>query len=285
MLRSKLTQQVVRRLYPYYGKEEAGSVASLLLEDLLGVPLPPSWALVHLRPAQQSKLHRAIKALQASEPIQYFLGYAYFLGRKFVVNQRVLIPRRETECLVDSVVREQAGRTKLRLLDVGTGTGCVAISLAHGLHEPLVHAFDSEVSALAVARRNARQHRVQVHFFCQNITCSIAKEGRLCNGYDIMVSNPPYVCPHEKKYLCRRVVLHEPHVALFTPSNDPLFFYRHMVRIAKTSLKAGGKLYVETHEDHASAVASLFEAANMTSLDIHKDFAGKDRIVTAIKAY
>ena len=278
-------RQIAETLHPYYTAEEARSIARLLLEDALDEE-PSPFMSICLSASQHRRLSRSVKALKASKPIQHVLGYAYFLGRKFKVTHSTFIPRQETELLVKQVADEAIHPSSIRVLDVGTGTGCVAVSLAHLLVRATVHALDNQKEALSIARKNARKHRAAVYFFHHDMNESlVAHKPEIRRYYDVVVSNPPYVCWDEKRYLSRRVLRYDPHGALFAPSADPLFHYRRLIQEAPKILKAGGKIYLEAHERHAKEVCALLRQADMDPTALHQDLHGKDRIVTGKLPY
>lgn len=217
-----------------------------------------------------------IARLRLHEPLQYIVGHARFHGHQFKVTPAVLIPRPETEQLVDLIVDENPG-SDLRVLDMGTGSGCIAISLARALKFAQVDAFDISRDALAVARDNAAALKVRVRLF-ESDMLSPQPPGR----YDIIVSNPPYVCWSEREAMDRNVKDYEPGQALFVPDNDPLLFYKAIAPYAAQSLERGGRLYLEINQRFGSEVKRLLEAAGFNDVRIIDDSYGNPRFATAV---
>lgn len=228
-----------------------------------------------------AQLDNIIQRLNQNEPIQYIFGEADFLGRKFMVNPAVLIPRRETEELVKLVPHPAAPisdePTEIRIVDIGTGSGCIAISLKALLPQANVFATDISDEALAVAQQNVERLEPAV----QLIKHDILTEDIPVTDVDILVSNPPYITQQEKKIMRQNVVDYEPHVALFVPDSDPLVFYKALAARAKKVLKPAGKVLVEINERMGMDTANVFEAEGYSDISIVKDISNKDRIVTA----
>ena len=216
-----------------------------------------------------------IARLRRHEPLQYVVGHARFYGHLFKVTPAVLIPRPETEQLVDLIIDENPG-SDLRVLDMGTGSGCIAISLARALKFAQVDALDVSRDALAVARENATALKVKVRFFESDMLLP-QPPGR----YDIIVSNPPYVCWSEREAMDRNVKDYEPGQALFVPDNDPLLFYKAIVPYAAQSLERGGRLYLEINQRFGNEVRQLLEQNGFDEVRIIDDSFGKVRFATA----
>ncbi len=217
-----------------------------------------------------------IARLRRHEPLQYVVGHARFHGHQFKVTPAVLIPRPETEQLVDLIIDENPG-SDLRVLDMGTGSGCIAISLARALKFAQVDALDVSRDALAVARENAAALKDKVRFF-ESDMLSPQPPGR----YDIIVSNPPYVCWSEREAMDRNVKDYEPGQALFVPDNDPLLFYKAIVPYAAQSLERGGHLYLEINQRFGNEVRQLLQAGGFDEVRIIDDSYGKVRFAAAI---
>ena len=218
-----------------------------------------------------------IARLQRHEPLQCIVGHTQFHGHKFKVTPAVLIPRPETEQLVDLIIDENPG-SDLRVLDMGTGSGCIAISLARALKFAQVDALDVSRDALAVARENADALKVKVRFF-ESDMLSPQPPAR----YDIMVSNPPYVCWSEREAMEANVKDYEPGQALFVPDNDPLLFYKAIASYAAQSLERGGRLYLEINRRFGNEVKRLLEDNGFDEVRIIDDSYGNPRFVTGIK--
>ena len=219
-----------------------------------------------------------IARLQRHEPLQYILGTARFHGHRFKVTPAVLIPRPETEQLVDLIIEENPG-SDLRVLDMGTGSGCIAISLARALKFARVDALDVSRDALAVARDNAASLKIKVRFFESDILAP-----QPAATYDIIVSNPPYITWSERELMERNVKDYEPAQALFVPDNDPLLFYKAIASYAKRSLEKGGRLYLEINQRFGAEVKRLLEDCGFDEVRIIVDSFGKDRFAVAVKS-
>ena len=217
-----------------------------------------------------------ISRLRHHEPLQYVVGSARFHGHRFKVTPAVLIPRPETEQLVDLIIDENT-ETDLRVLDIGTGSGCIAISLARALKFAQVDALDVSRDALAVARENAVALKVKVRFFESDILLPQPP-----SRYDIIVSNPPYVCWSEREAMERNVKDYEPGQALFVPDNDPLLFYKAIVPYAAQSLERGGHLYLEINQRFGNEIKQLLQIDGFDEIRIIEDSYGKVRFAAAM---
>ncbi len=224
----------------------------------------------------QERIADIISRLQRHEPLQYIVGSARFHGHKFKVTPATLIPRPETAQLVDMIVDENTA-PDLRVLDMGTGSGCIAISLARALKFPQVDALDISRDALAVARENAQALKVKVRFFESDMLAP-QPDGR----YDIIVSNPPYICWSERESMDRNVKDHEPGQALFVPDNDPLLFYKAIAPYAARSLEHGGRLYLEINQRFGNEIKRLLEDNGFDEVRIIEDSFGKVRFAAAV---
>lgn len=233
---------------------------------------------VALRTEDEKALEEVLQRLERHEPIQYVLGEAPFYGYVFSVNPSVLIPRPETEELVELICRRHAQEKGLQLLDIGTGSGCIAISLALCLPEAGVSALDVSAEALAVARKNAERLQADVQFFRTNILEEYPEELPLL---DVVVSNPPYVREMEKSLMKPNVMNWEPHTALFVKDADPLLFYRRIAELASEHLKEKGWLYFEINEAYGQQVAEMLGEFGFREVLVLQDLQGKDRMVQA----
>lgn len=222
------------------------------------------------------KVADIIARLSRHEPLQYIVGSARFHGHKFKVNPAVLIPRPETEQLVDLIVDENPA-SDLRVLDMGTGSGCIAISLARALKFAQVEALDVSRDALNVARENAAALKAKVRFFESDMLSP-----QPASRYDIIVSNPPYVCWSERDAMDRNVKDYEPAQALFVPDNDPLLFYKAIAPYAAQSLEPGGKLYLEINQRFGADVKRLLEQNGLDEVRIIEDSYGNLRFAAAV---
>ena len=219
-----------------------------------------------------------VSRLRRHEPLQYIVGTALFHGHKFKVTPAVLIPRPETEQLVDLIVDENTA-SDLRVLDMGTGSGCIAISLARALKFAQVDAFDISQDALAVARENAADLKVKVRLFQSDMLAP-----QPAARYDIIVSNPPYICWSERESMERNVLDYEPGQALFVPDNDPLLFYKAIAPYAAQSLERGGRLYLEINQRFGNEVKRLLEACGLDEVRIIEDSFGRVRFAAAVRS-
>ena len=229
-----------------------------------------------LSECKQRELENIIFRLQKNEPIQYIRGYAEFCGRNFRVAPGVLIPRPETAELVALIVKENPDAR--RLLDIGTGSGCIAISLDKNLPDAKVDAWDISEEALAIARKNNEELDAQVTFRRQDVFSADGMQG---TSYDIIVSNPPYVTETEKTEMEANVLDWEPGLALFVPDEDPLRFYRQIAELGRKLLRPGGKLYFEINQAYGQDMIRMIEMNQYRDVRVIKDIFGKDRIVTS----
>ena len=224
------------------------------------------------------KMRHAVQRLLRHEPIQHIVGVAHFHGHRFAVSKHTLIPRPETEQLVDMIVDRNQDVPDLCVLDIGTGSGCIACSLARALRFAEVHAFDISQPALDLAADNASNLGVKVAFHHVDILNAVPQPQQ----FHIIVSNPPYICMHEQQLMEDNVLRYEPHSALFVPDNDPMLFYRAIARYASVALKPGGKLYFEINAAYGNATAQLLAEFHFADIEVVRDFYGRDRFVSAL---
>ena len=229
-------------------------------------------------PFMVEKMRHAVQRLLRHEPIQHIVGVAHFHGHRFAVSKHTLIPRPETEQLVDMIVDRNQDVPDLCVLDIGTGSGCIACSLARALRFAEVHAFDISQPALDLAAENARNLGVKVAFHHVDILNAVPQPQQ----FHIIVSNPPYICMHEQQLMEDNVLRYEPHSALFVPDNDPMLFYRAIVRYASVALKPGGKLYFEINAAYGNDTANLLSNFHFADIEVVRDFYGRDRFVSAL---
>ena len=258
--------------------QEAQAMIRIICEDVFNYD-PVDVALrqeSELPEFAQDKVADTIARLRRHEPLQYIVGSARFHGHRFKVTPAVLIPRPETEQLVDIIVDENTA-SDLRVLDMGTGSGCIAISLARALKFAQVEALDVSRDALAVARENAATLKAKVRFF-ESDMLSPQPPAR----YDIIASNPPYICWSEREAMDRNVKDYEPGQALFVPDNDPLLFYKAIAPYAAQSLERGGRLYLEINQRFGNEVKRLLEDNGFDEVRIIEDSFGKVRFAAAI---
>ncbi len=281
-----MTIQDVKIKYQYhlaklYEPKEIQSIFELIAEDLQFT----STSLIlnkdeELTDFQLKYFEQSLVRLEECEPVQYVRGKADFYDMQFIVNQSVLIPRPETEEIVDLIIRENKN-CEGKILDIGTGSGCIAISLAKNLTKAQISAIDISKEALQVAQRNSRQNGVQISFFNGDMQdeCFMSQ----FTDYEIIVSNPPYVCDSEKTEMRKNVLNFEPHTALFVDDSNPLQFYKVLAQFASKHLRNNGKIYCEINETFGNETKQLFEQYGFRNCQIIKDLFGKDRIVKATK--
>ena len=223
-------------------------------------------------------LFNAIERLKKQEPIQYIQGYSDFCGLRFKVTPATLIPRPETSELVEWIAADHHGKT-VNILDIGTGSGCIAVSLASKLPKSTVSAWDISAEALAVAAENSRNNGTEVTFERVDILAHEPLNGH----FDIIVSNPPYIKENEKSAMHSNVLDWEPHTALFVPDSDPLLFYRTIAVKGLELLKCGGTLYFEINRAHGAETVEMLANTGYKEIELRKDFADNDRMIKATK--
>lgn len=275
-----LFQDFVKRISLTLDNDEVTRMAYMVFHYLFGISSTGILAekQVNFSESDKGRLSEIASRINANEPIQYILGEAEFFGRTFKVNRSVLIPRPETEELVREV--KHAVKGDVSILDIGTGSGCIPITLAFEIPDSKIFATDISNEALTLANENAQRLKAKVDFFKHDILKEDLKLGDL----DIIVSNPPYIALSEKNTLQPNVVNFEPHLALFAPENDPLLFYRVIAGKARHALKTGGMLCVEINERFGDEVKQLFFDHGFKEAAVVKDISGKDRIVKGVKS-
>lgn len=277
---NKIVAYIRSRLQPYYTAEEVSALSRIVCCDLLG-QAPTDYYLgkdIVLSPKKEQELEDILQRLSRFEPLQYIEGRTLFLGREFWVAPGVLIPRPETEELVELMLKEIPADA--RILDVGTGSGCIAISLAKALPDALVTAWDVSPEALSVARANARKLQADVRFVeCDVLACQVDEVGL----YDVIVSNPPYVTEAEKADMEPNVLQWEPSLALFVPDDDPLRFYRRIAVLGRDMLADGGRLYFEINRAYGREMVEMLRAMGYVGVRVEKDLSQNDRFVIAEK--
>lgn len=271
--------EVLSEQFPH---REAEQLMRILLEDLFDIDQKRQLMEPKLRidELQYTQLEHAVKRLLEGVPVQYVTGKAWFDGLLLHVNESVLIPRPETEGLVQKVSLELPSDRPLCIWDVGTGSGCIAISLAKRFPMAEVKAFDVSAQALETASRNAEYNKVQVEFVCDDVMHPQSESW--LQPVDLVVSNPPYICEIEKAAMERNVLEHEPHMALFVPDDDPLMFYRQILNLAKPQLHPDGVVWFEINEAMGEEMIRLAQEMGFEA-DLFEDFAGKQRFVRCLK--
>ncbi len=263
-----------------FPSQEIQSLQKLIFEKKLGLHLHQIYLNPDspIKPEEAEKIINIVSLLKLQKPIQYILGEADFFGLNFTVNPDVLIPRQETEELVDWILKTTS-INRSSILDIGTGSGCIAISLAANLPNSKVTAIDISPGALDVAKINAQRNNVTIDFFKADILdprCIIPNQ-----PFDIIVSNPPYVRDSEKELMKSNVLEHEPHKALFVSNDDPLKFYRSIAQMAKATLNHKGLVFCEVNEALGNETSQLFLQNGFKEVELRKDLNGKDRMIKA----
>jgi release factor glutamine methyltransferase len=276
---NEIKQALKKQLAGQFESVELGPILSILIEHVTGWDQMDQ--VVHkdnsISESQVLAFETAAAELVAGRPIQYITGKAWFMGATYTVNEHVLIPRPETEELVDWVIEYAEIKGKaLRILDIGTGSGCIAIALKKAMPEATVAAIDISPSAIKIAEGNAAALKTDIEF----ITLDILNTAFLPGQYDVIVSNPPYIPMEEMKNMDLQVTDHEPNIALFVPDEDPLVFYKAIARLAKLHLSSNGQLFFEIHYDQGDALIALLDEMHFHA-ELRTDLFGKDRMIRA----
>lgn len=275
----KLRDRMIQELNRIYPENESRTIAEILISKLSGIDridllIDPERV---LDDDLEATLGNKLAELMASKPLQYVTGRAYFYDFEIEVNPSVLIPRPETEELVRWVLNDFRDDPGLKILDIGTGSGCIIIALGRHLKKSSLTAVDSSPGAIITATRNAASLGVEVNFIEADLfdAKNIEKMGK----FDLIVSNPPYVMQRERAGMHPNVLNFEPHSALFVPDDDPLVFYRAISKIARQNLTSGGKLYLEFNESLGLATANIFKEAGFDEVSLKSDMQGKERFL------
>lgn len=278
---TKAYQHLLQSLHNDYDKNEAEAIARIVFEDLFSIS-----SINLISDAEKSfsendceKLENIIKRLQNHEPMQYVTCKSIFCGNEFLINKSVLIPRPETEELVQWII-ESTKNIQQKILDIGTGSGCIAVSLKKKIPKANIFATDISNSALEVARENSLRLKAEVEFAQSNI---LQLQNPFNKKFDVIVSNPPYIAREEAHAMDKNVLQFEPHTALFVEGNDALLFYRKIIAFSLLHLNTNGKLFFEVNQLHAHAVKNLLIENNFSEVEIRKDINGNDRIVSATR--
>jgi release factor glutamine methyltransferase len=268
----------IKQLSGVYDADEAVSITNWVFEDIL---LVKSFQIPMLEKqlsfTEENDLNDILERLLLHEPLQYILGYAYFYELKFKVNKSVLIPRPETEELARLIVQREKVNTSLTIIDIGTGSGCIAISLKHHMPQSKVWAMDISPEALAVSKQNASDNKVAIQFIQDDIRDSQFKFEN--QKFDIIVSNPPYIKEDEMAAMHNNVLNYEPSLALFVPNQNALLFYKAILAFAKGNLAENGRIYFEINEALGNEMKELCLSFGFQNVELQKDMQGKDRIL------
>ena len=268
-------------LKEYYPLSEIKAFTRLIMERVCDIQ-PHQFLLCkdkELSEKEKSQIHNIVERLTKYEPIQYIFGKTDFYGFEFEVNPSVLIPRPETEELVELIVRDYPKRKELEILDVGTGSGCIAITLKKLLNKSQVYALDVSEEALKTAKRNAIRNRAPITFFQKDILTPSETADSIEEEFDIIVSNPPYIMEKEKADMEANVLDYEPSLALFVPDDNPLLYYHRITLFAEQKLKKKGYLYFEINSQMGEQVVSMLRMMEFKSIELIQDLSGKDRFV------
>lgn len=272
----------VNDLKQCYDSHEASVISSMIFEFV--AQINKSAVITHphqiVEKEIRNKLNDALSQLKLFVPVQYITGHAWFYNLLFKVSPAVLVPRPETEELVKIVFDFIQTHHKKTILDIGTGSGCIAVSLKKNLPEISMHAIELSEAALAIAKENGVAHSTEINW--QQMNMLDEDQWQLLPMFDVIVSNPPYIPLKEKDKLDKNVTTHEPHLALFVPDNQPLIFYEKIAAFGKKHLAGNGSIFMETHENYAKEVAAHFNKNGYEAF-VQKDFYEKERIVTATR--
>ncbi len=272
-----IVNYIKQTLHGYYPESEAASMAKWLLTEMFGMSALQLYAGndATLSPDEQKQLDDILARLQKYEPLQYIIGVEHFFGLTFEVNPSVLIPRPETAELVEWIISES--KEGMKVLDIGTGSGCIAISLAKQLKNADVTAWDISTDALQTATRNAERNAVKVNFLQRDVL----REKADGEKFDVIVSNPPYITEREKTDMEANVLEWEPGLALFVPDDDPLRFYRRIAELGRDILTQHGLLYFEINRAYGRETVCMLEALGYRNIELRKDMAHNDRMIRA----
>ena len=273
-----MIKEITLQLVPQYSDSEARSIAILLMCKITG--LSYTELLIHtpsLNEEQEEELRKKIERVKKNEPLQYVLGETIFYGRRFKCDQRALIPRPETEELIDWIINDVSNDGNIRILDIGCGSGCIAITLSKEIKNSTVTALDISEEAISLTEENCKINNCQVE--CINDDIFNFSDAQ----YDIIVSNPPYICDNEAANMESNVIDYEPHLALFVPDNSPLKFYEKITEYAARNLRSRGKLYFEINRKYGKEMQLLLEKFGFINIELRKDISNNDRMIKGEK--
>ncbi len=277
---SAIYKETFGALSTIYKLDESAALANRFFEDALDISKIQRLTSsdIELTESQIEKYKALFPRLLNGEPIQHILGFAFFFGNKFRVTPDTLVPRQETEELVELIARNYTQSSELTILDIGTGTGCIAISLALELKKAIVVGWDISPAAVELAKLNAENLHAHAKFEVHDVLSEAPAE-----SFDIIVSNPPYIPNRERAQMEKNVLDFDPSLALFVPDENPLIFYERIASIASSKLNDSGSLYFEIHEDFGQEVCEMLRAKKYTQVSLYQDLNGKDRMVSATK--
>lgn len=272
-------QDFVKDLAKVYSEREATNIVSIVFEDVFLCKNPnnqQNWS-----SKEENKLQEILPRLLQAEPWQYVVGEADFYGLKFSVDSAVLIPRPETEELVDWIIKEYRDQP-VKILDIGTGSGCIAVTLAKHLPKAQVYACDVSPEALQIAQQNAAKNQVNIDFIQQNILDESKWSDLAKLDFEVVVSNPPYITQAEQHKVGKNVLEHEPHLALFVDNEDPMQFYAAIAKFAHQNLQAQTSVFFELNEAYAKETEEVLSTYNFNEIMLRQDFFGRDRMLRGI---
>ena len=274
----QLYDEFIDSLKKLHDAGEATAITNIIFEHFTGIS--KSDMIISsknkLDEAVLKSLQNALIELNRNVPVQYITGHAWFYNLSFQVNSAVLIPRPETEELVLEAIKILKGLDEKKVLDIGSGSGCIPVSIKKNVPTAIVTSIDVSKAALKVAEKNANSNNVEINFLV--IDFLDEKNYDQLSKFDLVISNPPYIPENEKTILDKNVTDYEPHLALFVPDNDPLLFYKKILIFAEEHLESNGKILLETHEDYAKETAGIFIDARY-EVEIKKDMQGKERML------
>lgn len=273
-----MIKEITLQLVPQYSDAEARSIAILLMCNI--TRLSYTELLIHtpsLNEEQEEELRKKIERVKKNEPLQYVLGETIFYGRRFKCDQRALIPRPETEELTDWIINDVSNDGNIRILDIGCGSGCIAITLAKELKNSTLTALDISKEAISLTEENCTINNCQLECINEDIFNFTDTQ------YDIIVSNPPYICDNEAADIESNVIDYEPHLALFVPDNSPLKFYEKITEYAARNLRSRGKLYFEINRKYGKEMQLLLEKFGFINIELRKDISNNDRMIKGEK--
>jgi len=268
-----------------YSSSELRMMFNILIQERLGITSAEIILSKDILLSESDLLYvrSVVKRLLSNEPFQYVIGKVEFFGLEFKIDKRALIPRPETEELVQWILEDFKDKTELKILDLCTGSGCIAIALKNNLIDADVSGLELSIDALDLCHQNADQLKTTISWIHSDVLQSASYSHFQQASFDVWVSNPPYVLNSDKNEMHRNVLDHEPHMALFVEDNDPLVFYREIASQAKKYLKSSGRLYFEIHENLGQMMISLLENLGFTEIEIKQDLQGRNRMVKAVK--
>jgi len=278
----ELQDFVRKELLQFYPEQELRGILNGLFHHITGLS-PGQMILEKNKMLTESEiffLQRTMKRLAEHEPLQYITGSAWFHGMEFKVNSDVLIPRPETEELIDWISLDNSDQDPINILDIGTGSACIAISLKMKMPHSNILAIDISEKALKIARENAQNMGIEIAFDLVNILDTNSRKS--LGSFDLVVSNPPYVTAEDREKMLPNVTKHEPALALFV-DDDPLLFYREIITFCAEHLVTGGRLYFECNESYALDVSDLLKINGYTNVEVRKDMQGKERMIRGVR--